>query len=139
MNKDKDLHIRMKENDFNYLKQLCKIHSCTQTELITELIRRGTYTQLNYETLKNFNRIFGNIGNNINQIAKVLNIIKNTQTMSEEQYQKLIEIYNSMKSEYMKHQLYSDKLLRKIYRLKLDKKKYNNDFLENDSSNINNN
>lgn len=125
MSKEKELHIRLSEDDHQFLELLCEKYECNKTELVTELIRCGNYTVLNYDTIKDFNRIFGSIGNNINQIARALNIIKKTQLMSQEQYDEIIQIYENVNKEYLKHQLYSDKLLRKIYRIKLKKEKIN--------------
>lgn len=125
MSKEKDLHIRLNEDDHQFLEFLCEKYECSKTELVTELIRCGNYTILNYDMIRDFNRIFGNIGNNINQIARALNIIKRTQIMSEQQYDGILQIYESLSNEYSKHQMESDKMLRKIYRIKLKKEKIN--------------
>ena len=66
MSKTKRFEMRMNEDDFNFMKFLCDQYQCDQTQLITELIRRGEYTILNYETIKEVNKVVGNIGNNIN-------------------------------------------------------------------------
>lgn len=123
MGKEKDLHIRMNEDDFHFLSELCELHKCTKTELTTELIRRGDYTVLNYDGIQDFNKIFGNIGNNINQIARALNIANKNGLFSQEQYMYIQDIFKNIQSEYLKHQLGSDQMLRKIYRIKMKKGK----------------
>lgn len=123
MGKEKDLHIRMNEDDFHFLSELCELHKCTKTELTTELIRRGDYTVLNYDGIKDFNKIFGNIGNNINQIARTLNIANKNGFLSQEQYTYIQDIFKNIQSEYLRHQLGSDQMLRKIYRIKIKKEK----------------
>lgn len=111
--KNKDIHIRITESDLNYLKQLCKHYNCSQTILITELIRRGEYTQLNYEGLDEFMCMFGKIGNNINQIARALNIIKKEGYMTDNQYEEIIDNFKSIKEFYNLHQLESREMLKK--------------------------
>ena len=124
MNKNKRIDIRMSEEDYNFMKFLCEQYECNQTDLITELIRKGEYTELNYDVIKEFNRIFGNIGNNINQIARLLNTANKNTLFTEEQYNEIERIYKVLKEEYTKHQLGTDKMLRKIYRVKLKKYKF---------------
>lgn len=76
MTKLKQLHIRLYEKDMNYLNDICEKLQCTKTQYITELIRKGEYTQITYDGFNDFQKQFGAIGNNINQIARALNIIK---------------------------------------------------------------
>ena len=114
----------MSDKDYHFMKFLCEQYECNQTDLITELIRRGEYTELNYDDIKEFNRIFGNIGNNINQIARILNTANKNTLFTEEQYEEIKRIYDVSKQEYSKHQLGIDKVLRRIYRIKLKKHKY---------------
>lgn len=123
MSKEKELHIRMSDEDAEFLKLLCEKYQCSKTELITELIRKGEYTVLNYDTIKQFNVVFGRIGNNINQIARSLNIINKTQLMNDEQFQFISDMYKSIQHEYLKYQLESDKMIRKIFRIRLNKER----------------
>lgn len=129
--------MRMNEDDFNFMKFLCDQYQCDQTQLITELIRRGEYTILNYETIKEFNKVFGNIGNNINQIARILNTANKNILFTEEQFQEILRIHEYLKIEYSKHQLGSNKMLKKIYRIKLEKGKNRfDDFYEAEDGNF---
>lgn len=108
MGKEKDLHIRMNEDDFHFLSELCELHKCTKTELTTELIRRGDYTVLNYDGIQDFNKIFGNIGNNINQIARALNIANKNGLFSQEQYMYIQDIFLMKIKDYGRNQNYED-------------------------------
>lgn len=129
MNKIKSLHIRMNEEDFDFLKYLCEQYNCSQTNLVTKLIRRGEYIQLNFHKILEFNKVFGNIGNNINQIARLLTPENNNTLFTMEQYKEIQKIFESLKMEYVKHQVGSDKMIRKIYRIKIQKYNYSLDRL----------
>lgn len=124
--KEERLYIRLKKEDKDYLNKRCRIHNCSKTQLIIELIRQDEYIELNYDGIDQFNRVFGNIGTNINQMARALNIIKMSGDMSNEQYQMIMEIFEKIKKEYEIHQLYSHEMLKKIYRVKRKKIKYKN-------------
>ena len=122
--KEKEIHIRLSKDDADFLNELCKNYNCTKTNLITELIRRGEYTQLNYQGIDEFLHVFGMIGTNINQIARSLNIIKNSGGMTEEQYQEIIKNFNLTKSVYEVHQIESREMLKRIYKIKREKNRY---------------
>lgn len=122
--KEERIEIRLSVEDKNYLNELCEYYSCNKTTLITELIRRGEFTQVNYEGIDKYLSVFGRIGSNINQIARALNIIKNTNVMNEEQYQEIMNNFKTIKSIYETHQFESREMLKKIYKIKREKKRY---------------
>lgn len=124
MTKLKQLHIRLLDEDMNYLNEICKRLHCTKTQYITELIRKGEYTQITYDGFNDFQKQFGAIGNNINQIARALNIIKNTDHMTDDQYEEILKSFEAVKNEYLKYQDENIRMLKMMYRNKREKVRY---------------
>ena len=76
MKKFKKITLRLEEMD--YLKLLCRTneHNKSQNELIRELIRKNFVTDIKEHNLflKDIFFLYKNISNNLNQIAKKVNI-----------------------------------------------------------------
>lgn len=124
MTKLKQLHIRLLNEDMNYLNDICKRLHCTKTQYITELIRKGEYTQITYDGFNDFQKQFGAIGNNINQIARALNIIKNSNQMTDDQYEEILKSFETVRNEYLKYQDENIRMLKMMYRNKREKVRY---------------
>lgn len=124
MTKLKQLHIRLYEKDMNYLNDICEKLQCTKTQYITELIRKGEYTQITYDGFNDFQKQFGAIGNNINQIARALNIIKNSDQMTDDQYEEILKSFEAVRNEYLKYQDENIRMLKMMYRNKREKVRY---------------
>lgn len=124
MTKLKKLHIRLYEKDMNYLNDICEKLQCTKTQYITELIRKGEYTQITYDGFNDFQKQFGAIGNNINQIARALNIIKNSDQMTDDQYEEILKSFEAVRNEYLKYQDENIRMLKMMYRNKREKVRY---------------
>lgn len=124
MTKLKQLHIRLYEKDMNYLNDICEKLQCTKTQYITELIRKGEYTQITYDGFNDFQKQFGAIGNNINQIARALNIIKNSDQMTDDQYEEILKSFEAIRNEYLKYQDENIRMLKMMYRNKREKVRY---------------
>lgn len=124
MTKLKQLHIRLYEKDMNYLNNICEKLQCTKTQYITELIRKGEYTQITYDGFNDFQKQFGAIGNNINQIARALNIIKNSDQMTDDQYEEILKSFEAVRNEYLKYQDENIRMLKMMYRNKREKVRY---------------
>lgn len=124
MTKLKQLHIRLFEKDMNYLNDICEKLQCTKTQYITELIRKGEYTQITYDGFNDFQKQFGAIGNNINQIARALNIIKNSDQMTDDQYEEILKSFEAVRNEYLKYQDENIRMLKMMYRNKREKVRY---------------
>lgn len=124
MTKLKQLHIRLYEKDMNYLNDICEKLQCTKTQYITELIRKGEYTQITYDGFNDFQKQFGAIGNNINQIARALNIIKNSDQMTDDEYEEILKSFEAVRNEYLKYQDENIRMLKMMYRNKREKVRY---------------
>ena len=124
MTKLKQLHIRLYEKDMNYLNDICEKLQCTKTQYITELLRKGEYTQITYDGFNDFQKQFGAIGNNINQIARALNIIKNSDQMTDDQYEEILKSFEAVRNEYLKYQDENIRMLKMMYRNKREKVRY---------------
>ena len=124
MTKLKQLHIRLYEKDMNFLNDICEKLQCTKTQYITELIRKGEYTQITYDGFNDFQKQFGAIGNNINQIARALNIIKNSDQMTDDQYEEILKSFEAVRNEYLKYQDENIRMLKMMYRNKREKVRY---------------
>lgn len=122
--KNKQFNLRMSIEDFNYLTKICERLHCTKTQYITELIRKGEYTQITYDGFNDFQKQFGAIGNNINQIARALNIIKNSDQMTDDEYEEILKSFEAVRNEYLKYQDENIRMLKMMYRNKREKVRY---------------
>lgn len=123
--KTKRIEIRLSLEDYNYLNLIVKkCGAKNRTEFITELIRKGEYTQITYDGFNDFQKQFGAIGNNINQIARALNIIKNSDQMTDDQYEEILKSFEAVRNEYLKYQDENIRMLKMMYRNKREKVRY---------------
>lgn len=123
--KTKRIEIRLSLEDYNYLNLIVKKSGAkTRTQFITELIRKGEYTQITYDGFNDFQKQFGAIGNNINQIARALNIIKNSDQMTDDQYEEILKSFEAVRNEYLKYQDENIRMLKMMYRNKREKVRY---------------
>ena len=86
--------------------------------------QKGEYTQIIYDGFNDFQKQFGAIGNNINQIARALNIIKNSDQMTDDQYEEILKSFEAVRNEYLKYQDENIRMLKMMYRNKREKVRY---------------
>lgn len=73
--KEKRFEIRIDEKEKNYLKNKAKKMNISVSELIRVSTKYGGYITVNYDGLNNLSFQISQIGNNINQIARGINIM----------------------------------------------------------------
>jgi len=96
MNKSKDpktrmLRIRLSDTEYDLLKEKSEKTNKTMSDFIRDFITKGKVTKCRKENLSSLILHLSLIGNNINQIAKNLNIANKQGNLSEQDYDLLLD------------------------------------------------
>ena len=83
-----------------YISNAAKYHNCSMTDFIIMQCMRQEYVVVDWKNINNVTRLFANISNNINQIARILNYAnKNNEVIDEEKTERIAALFNEVKKE----------------------------------------
>jgi len=96
MNKSKDpktkmLRIRLTQEQYDLLKEKSERADKTMSDFVRDFIVKGKVTKCRKENLSSLILHLSRIGNNINQIAKNLNIARLNNELGEQDYDLLLD------------------------------------------------
>lgn len=124
--KKKQRNFRLSNDVYNCLTQSAEFHHIDRTKFLSELIMKGEYTEIHVDGLIELQKAFGQIGNNVNQIARILNnVSKDGTLLTEEQYKEIKQMYEVLEKIIELHSLANNEMLKKIYNIKKKKKTRN--------------
>ena len=76
MKKTEKISIRVDSDTKQYIDNALQLHRCNRTEFIIKQIMREEYYEVKMDEVKQLIYLMGNIANNMNQIARALNVLK---------------------------------------------------------------
>ena len=95
------MQIRLTEEQGNLIKLSAKYHNITATYFILQQCTKTEFVIIDHSNLIKTYRVLSGIGNNINQIAHVLNSLKGSDDkLSDSQYKAISESFKQIKSLY---------------------------------------
>lgn len=122
--KNERLYVRTTPETKKYIEQAAAYHGINMTDFIIKQCLREEFVVINFENMNELLRLFSNISNNINQIARTLNIAnKKNEMMSDADLLQIKKLFEDVKTEFENHLNESNKTVKEIYRLSSKQKK----------------
>ena len=117
------MNVRLDGNTARYIELASSYHGCTKTDFITKQGTWPEFIEVKFKGIKPLLNLMSNGASNLNQIARALNIIKNSEDkMTEEQFQIIKENYHEIKNLFGEHDEAMRKCLLEIYNISKTKK-----------------
>lgn len=122
-NKTKQMNIRLDEDTARYIELASSYHGCTKTDFITKQVIRPEFTEVKFKDTKPLLNLMSNVASNLNQIARALNIIKNSEEkMTGEQFDIIKDNYKQVKEAFGLHDDEMKKCMLEFYKIVKKKK-----------------
>lgn len=117
------VEIRTDANFKKYLEEASAFHGCTMTDFVITQCLNQEYIEVNWKDIDELIRLFSNLANNINQIARILNSArKNSDFLTDEQLEAIqIKFDNAIKL-FDEHRAGADKNIDALYQLTREQK-----------------
>lgn len=116
--------IRMPEETKEYIERASAYHGISMTDFIIKQCLREEFVVIDFENINELLRLFSNVSNNINQIARILNIAnKKNKLMSNDELIHITKLFEDVKIEFEHHLNESNKTVKEIYQLSSKQKK----------------
>lgn len=99
-NKTTRIDIRVTPEVKNYISNAAAFHQCSISDFVIMQCLCQEYVVVDWKNINNVTRLFANISNNINQIARILNYAnKNNDIIDEEKTERIAALFNEVKKE----------------------------------------
>ena len=113
-----DIHIRVPKDVKDYIDLAATYHGISNTDFMIKQCLRKDFVCVDFSDLKQTNNIFSSIGNNVNQIARSLNILVNSQDkLSQEQFDYIQKEMESIQAIFFQHKELLDNLVVDSYKM----------------------
>lgn len=123
MKKTEKISIRVDSDTKQYIDNALQLHRCNRTEFIIKQIMREEYYEVKMDEVKQLIYLMGNIANNMNQIARALNVLKKKDDkITDDEFQELSERMTMIESLFGKHDEELQKELLRLYHISKSKK-----------------
>lgn len=109
------IEIQLSKEEKEYIRQCAKFHNLTLSEFILKQCSKKEFVEFNFQEIGKLLGLFGNLTNNMNQVARTLNYAKHSGSLLKESDIKMIEGYLVDNKEY--YQQYEQEIKKGVFKI----------------------
>ncbi len=109
------IEFRLSKEEKEYMKQCAKFHNLPVSEFILKQCSKKEFVECNFKEIEKLLRLFGNLTNNMNQVARTLNYAKKSGALLKEYDIKMIKSLLLENKEY--YQQYEEEIKKGLLKI----------------------
>lgn len=115
--KECNIHIRVDRETKASLKEAAAAHHLSMTEFILRQSLNDQFVEINFEQVDRITFLFANISNNVNQIARALNIIKQQEIADPDALSQITDLFQDTIHIFNEHKAQMNGSVQQLYQL----------------------
>lgn len=115
--KECNIHIRVDRETKASLKEAAAAHHLSMTEFILRQSLNDQFVEINFEQVDRISYLFANISNNVNQIARALNIIKQQEIADPDALSQITDLFQDTMHIFNEHKTQMNGSVQQLYQL----------------------
>lgn len=121
--KESNIHFRVDRETKSMLREAADAHHLSMSEFILRQSLNDEFIEINFEQVDRISFLFANISNNINQIARALNIIKQQETADPDAISQIADLFQDTIHIFNEHKSAMNESVQQLYQLSSKNKK----------------